>query len=137
MPDERISVEEVTQVVASILARHVDKLHTLSEPDVAELVKEHIDMREAVELITIEMHGKKAPTVADPDRREGGMSLNVEAIAERQIGIDKRTKNIEDLVANGGITVKLTRGVRSALIAAFAIIMAALIAGIFDWIGAP
>ena len=121
--DDRLTVDEVVEIVAAIIAQHVERLHTLSEPDVAQLVKEHVDMRRAVELITIELHGKEAPTVADPDKREGGIVEQVD--------------DIHEIITNGGVTLKLTRGAKAALATTIGVILTALIAGIFDLIGAP
>ena len=78
-----------------------------------------------MELVKIELHGNEAPTVTDQDRRTGGMVEQVEAI-------DKRTERIEEVISNGGVSAKLSRGTQAAIIGTAGLVLVAVITGIFD-----
>ena len=108
MADDTLE-RQITRAVLAAIAAHEANRHTMTPDEVVKL-------RRDVSLLVTDIHGRPAPTAADPNRREGGVVQQVD--------------EMHDKLTNGGVEAKLPRTVTVAIITTAGVVITAGIAGL-------
>ncbi len=109
---------QITRAVLAAIAAHESNRHSVPPDQVAKLIREHVDMKRDLELLVTDIHGKPDPTAAKPDRRTGGVVVQV--------------AEMHDKLTNGGVKADLPTTIKVAIITTAGVVTTAGITGVIQ-----